>query len=49
MKRKNEESQNANGSAKKRAISDTDAKDCFGKDVFPKQSTYSQEYAQSQP
>jgi hypothetical protein len=49
MKRKNEESQSANGSAKKRAILDSEAKDCFGKHVFSKQIEYTKEYAQSQP
>ncbi|KAE9985369.1 hypothetical protein BLS_008308 [Venturia inaequalis] len=48
MKRKNQEAQKANGS-KKRAISDGDAKDCFGKHVFSKQSAYTTEYAKSQP
>jgi hypothetical protein len=49
MKRKNEESQHRNGSTKKRAISDNEAKQCFGKEVFSCLDDYTKKYAQSEP
>jgi hypothetical protein len=49
MKRKNEEPQGKNGASKKRALSDDDAKSCFGKGVFSGLDNYSKKYAQSEP
>lgn len=49
LKRKNEESHDANGSSKKRALSDEDAQECFGDDIFAKKDDFTKQYAKSQP
>ena len=48
-KRKNEEPHVANGSSKKRALSDDEAQKCFGSDVFAKKDEFTKQYAKSQP
>jgi hypothetical protein len=49
MKRKNEEAHGKNGASKKRALSDDEAKKCFGKGVFSGLDAYTEKYAHSQP
>jgi hypothetical protein len=48
-KRKNEEPHVSNGASKKRALSDVDAQQCFGADVFTKRDDFTKQYAKSQP
>jgi hypothetical protein len=49
MKRKNEEAHGKIGASKKRALSDDEAKKCFGKSVFSGLDANTKKYAQSQP
>lgn len=48
-KRKNEEPHAANGSSKKRALSDEEAHECFGPDIFARKDEFTQQYAKSTP